>query len=94
MTLKLSEDLETVLNNRGKFLTIGSFLEVRGWQVQIITSGRMKTPEEMKYETSMKEFKKFKILDYTIYIEKQLLSRRIINFTIPKFGNYELVITD
>lgn len=30
MTLKLSEDLETVLNNRGKFLTIGSFLEVRG----------------------------------------------------------------
>ena len=94
MNIKINQELEKIINDKGKFLTIGYFLEVRGWKVQIITSGRMKSPDEMKYDTQMKEFTKFDIRDFTIFIEKQLLSKRTINFTIPRIGNYEIITVD
>ncbi|MCK5075831.1 MAG: hypothetical protein KAR38_05620 [Calditrichia bacterium] len=54
----------------------------------------MKSPDEMKYDTQMKKFTKFDIHDFTIFIEKQLLSKKTINFTIPRIGNYEIITVD
>ena len=54
------------------------------------TSGRMKTPEEMKFETSMKEFTKFQISGNTIYIEEPLLKKQNIEFTISRMGSFNI----
>ena len=90
MELKVSPELLERLNAGKNVLTVGVFVEARGWNITIRTSGRMKTPEQIGFEAVSKNFELFEIDGNEIYLEDSLLRKSKIDFGIPGEGNFTI----
>ena len=91
MKLEISDSLEKYLRIQSGILTIGNFYEVVGWwKAFLTTSGRMCSPDNLVENVNVDAFEIFSVKGYKIFIQKELLTEKIIQFRIQGEGNFEI----
>ncbi len=60
----------------------------------MLTSGRMCSPGNLAVQVNEADFEKFIDRDLEIFIQKELLEKKICEFVIPGAGDFEIEITD